>query len=447
MNLLARLTRSALVGAALAAAVPAAASADLLTYADGNNVWVASPDGAVKRPLTTDGVASNYYKWPSADDAGNVVAVQGYSTTQAIVVLRPNGTRAVNVMPWNTSTTGNFGPTSARVKPTTGGQLAYTYDWNHGPYSGYPNGGVEPRFAVVKPDAPGDPGSPVIDQPGRDYPTWFGDRLVAGSGGDVVYEYEPLKFRSWLHDNTGSLIGGEVSRAGDRVLVAYSDGRLALLAYQGVVGDPNGGSVTDGCYVPTQPPAKGYITYALSPDGHRVAWGDAAGLHVASTEAHPGPGDGPCALQGHVLLSATGKQPAFSAAAAPANGGGPADPDPVVPDPKPGPGPKVNPDPRPQAQIVVVPTRTTVATLKRGLTVGYKARSAGTVTATLTAGGVLGRTTRVVKRAGSVKVTIRLSPAAQRKLARLKGKKVSLRLVFKPRKGRAVTTTRTLRVG
>ena len=90
--------------------LPAAASADALTYADGDNVWIASPDGAVKRALTADGKATDYYAFPSLDDAGNVVAIKGYSTTRAIVVLRPNGTRAINVMPWQTSNTRQHRP-------------------------------------------------------------------------------------------------------------------------------------------------------------------------------------------------------------------------------------------------------------------------------------------------------------------------------------------------
>ena len=45
----------AALGAALA--LPAAASASMITYIDAKNVWVAGPDGAIKRQLTTDGTA------------------------------------------------------------------------------------------------------------------------------------------------------------------------------------------------------------------------------------------------------------------------------------------------------------------------------------------------------------------------------------------------------
>ena len=70
----------------------------------------------------------------------------------------------------------NIGPLAARVKPTTGSMVAYGYFLNHGPYSGYPNGGLEHRLAMVPPTNPGLPTNPLIDQPGRDNPTWHGDQ-------------------------------------------------------------------------------------------------------------------------------------------------------------------------------------------------------------------------------------------------------------------------------
>ena len=43
------------VAAAAAIAAPAAAHADAITYADGGNAWVASPEGSVTKQLTTNG--------------------------------------------------------------------------------------------------------------------------------------------------------------------------------------------------------------------------------------------------------------------------------------------------------------------------------------------------------------------------------------------------------
>ena len=76
-----------------------------------------------------------------------------------------------------------------------------------------------------------------------------------------------------------------------------------------------------------------------------------------------------------------------------------------------------------------------------------KVRSAGTVTATLSYGRVLGKATKVVKRAGKVSLTVRLTPAAKRGWPGLKGKRVSLRLDVQAPRGAAIVTTRALRVG
>jgi hypothetical protein len=428
----------ATIGAAIAVAgiAPAAAQADALTYVDGHNVYVASADGAVKRQLTNDGHGGSYYAFPSLDDAGNITTIKGASTTRAIVVLRPDGsTAAINVMPWKTSTFGNIGPIAARVKPNTGSQVAYVYYRNHGPYSGYPNGGLEKRLAIVPPANPGLPTEPLIDQPGKDNPTWHGDKLVAASGGQIVYETQPLQFQPWLSDPTGSLAGAEVSRAGDRVLVAYSDGRLALMAYQG--GIPQG-QVTDGCFVPVGAAPEGGIDWALSPDGQRIAWADQAGLHVAATDPHPSAGGGPCALREHVLLSGSGKDPAFSAAAPPSNGqqGNEVKPPTGNDQGKPGVGP-----------ALTAPKATTTAALRRGLTVGIRVRAAGTVRGVLSHKGTVAAGKAVAKRAGTVRMTLRLTKAGKRRIASLRGKKLTLRVTFTPKKGgRKTVSTRSIKL-
>src|SRR5215213_9344752 len=184
------MTKKLILAACTAALVlPAAAQAASVTYVDDGDVVVASPDGSIQRTITNDGG----FHLPSADDAGNVVAIQG-STTPWIVHMTPDGERTVNLMPWKTSTWGNFGPSGARVKPSTGSQLAYSYLWNHGPY----DGGVEPRLAIVPPTAPGSPTSPMVDQPTHSMPTWFGDRLVVSNGSVIRVETQPLQFQDLL---------------------------------------------------------------------------------------------------------------------------------------------------------------------------------------------------------------------------------------------------------
>lgn len=307
----ARLAALAAAAVTAAAAAAAPASATMLVYRDGNDVWAASPDGALKQRVTSDGSDSAYYAFPSADDAGTITAIKGSSTTRVIWVLARGAAQpTVNAMPWKSGGWPNIGPLSARVN-ASGGSLAYTYYLNHGPFSGYPNGGLETRYAIVPPASPGSPTQPAIDQPAQTNPTWFGNRLVTARGGSIWFETQPLQHTSWLSDaNNPNLIAAEVDRAGRRVLVLRSDGRVVFAGWQGTVGS-TAGTVTSQCLLS----ATGIDAAALSPDGTQVAWSDPSGLYVASVSAVTATS---CPLSGTVRLSATGKTPSFSAATLPA---------------------------------------------------------------------------------------------------------------------------------
>lgn len=317
-------TRAALLAglvALAASALPATpAAATMLVYRDGDDVWAASPDGAIKQRVTSDGRSDLYYAFPSVDDAGTITAIRGYSTNRVIWVLPRGATQpTINVMPWRISGGVNAGPLWARVKPTTGSLLAYTYFLNHGICSGC---GLEERLAIVTPTAPGNPTSPAVDQPANSRPTWFGDRLVTARNGSIYFETQPLQFTNWLSDpNNAPLTGAEVNRAGTRLLVTRSDGRAVYAHWQGPVGSLSG-AVTAQCLLPSS----SVEWAALSPDGSQVAWRDAAGLRVATVSAT---GATSCVTSGVTLLSATGTTPAFSTATLTL----PRDPDPGRRDP------------------------------------------------------------------------------------------------------------------
>jgi hypothetical protein len=298
-----RRTVLAAAAAALLLAPAAPASATMLVYRDGDDVWQASPDGTIKQRVTTDGAPSSYYSFPSVDDAGTITAIKGYATSRMIWVL-PRGAvqPTVNVMPWRISAGVNIGPLWARVKPTTGALLAYGYYLNKGTCVGC---GLEERLAIVTPTQPGSSTQPTIDQPGQGRPTWFGDRLVGARNGSIVFETQTLQFTNWLSDpNNAPLTGAEVNRAGTRVLVTRSDGRAVLASWQGTVGS-TAGTVTAQCLLP----ATGIDWAALSPDGTKVAWSGTGGLQVATVTAN---GTTTCTVSALVTLSATGTTPAFS---------------------------------------------------------------------------------------------------------------------------------------
>ncbi|MDO8188732.1 hypothetical protein Q5424_17760 [Conexibacter sp. JD483] len=476
--------------ATTAAELPAPAAATMLVYRDGNDVWAASPDGAIKQRVTSDGRADLYYAFPSGDDAGTITAIKGFSTNRVIWTL-PRGAAGptVNVMPWRISGGVNIGPLWARVKPTIGSQLAYTYFLNHGVCSGC---GLEERVAVVNPAAPGSPTMPAVDQPANSRPTWFGDRLVTARGGAIWFETQPLQFSSWLSDpNNPILTGAEVDRAGTRLLVTRSDGRVVYAHWRGTVGSTSG-SVTAQCLLPSAT----VEWAALSPDGAQVAWSDGSGLRVATVGAT---GATTCATSGTVLLSATGTTPAFSTATLtlprdpdpgrrepqdpgrdPADPGrdptdpgrDPADPgrDPTDPGEQPadpgrtptdvgrvptGPGdlPQRRPELTPTGAVTVAVARSARASaLRGGLRVTVSAPAAGRLAATLTLKPA-GRGARSVRAAGATVTlaapgrrafTLKPSRAAARQLRR--GARLTLRIAFAPASGRAVVRTTTVTV-
>jgi hypothetical protein len=449
-----RLMKTSLAVLTATLAIPVAAEAAGVTYIDGGNVWVASPDGSTKRELTTDGSAEAPYRLPSADDQGNVVAMHGGSSaTKAIVHLAPDGTRTVNVMPWQITSWPNIGPNAARVSPS-GGMLAYTYFKNHGPYSGYPNGGFEARLAVVPPTAPGSPTSPLVDQPAWQAPTWVDGKLVVARNGALHVETEPLRFTQFLSVDGLSIERGEVSRAKDRYLVHLrrpADGAEGLVLYAHTGAFP-GGEVPGGCEIPTS----GQIgrAWGLSPDGAQVAWSDDRGVLVGTFDPASRGADSLC-IGRVTVLSPTGEQPAFGAVSlpvpAPPAGGTPAPapaPDPasatpIVPAGRPHTEPAAatqRPGTAPAAGspglVITVPRRVTAAALRRGVRVAAAVPGPGTLTVRAVAAGRTlagGRTT--TRRAGRARVLLRLTGAGRRQAARLRGRAVAVRVAFTPRGG------------
>lgn len=70
-----------------AAPADAASQSGTITYIQGNNVWLTTPDGKIKRQLTKDGTAGKPWGYPQIAPDGSVHAVQGND----IVHLAPGG--------------------------------------------------------------------------------------------------------------------------------------------------------------------------------------------------------------------------------------------------------------------------------------------------------------------------------------------------------------------
>jgi hypothetical protein len=457
---------------AAAALLPAAASASSVTYVDGGNVRVASPDGAINRAVSTDGSTANPYHLPTAADDGEITAIQGGNTSSKILaVFAPNGGKTVNVLPWQIGGFTNIGPNGASVNPT-GGQIAYTYLKNYGPYSGYPNGGFQSRMAIVTRRQPGSPTSPMVDQAqGWEEPTWIDDKLVIAKGGALHLEMEPLKFTQFLQFNPDAqgrqlqITRGMVSRDKSRYLLQVRDWNnvegLYLATHTGAF---PGGTVTQACWIPVNGDLDDH--WGLSPDGTQVTWADKGGVQVGTYSPER---QAASLCQGaRTTLSPTGSEPSFGAATLTVPTPPPADPPPPPPAP---PAPPATPVvPKTPAPTTPTPSTTTVtprttapggvtaaettgapalelaapaavksaASLGGGLKVAATAPKPGTLSAKLAdKGRTLGTAKLTVTKAGRYTLKLKLTKAGKKAVKRLKGKKVTLTVTFAPKGGGA----------
>lgn len=459
-----------LLAALAVLALPAgAAHAALITYADGGNVWAASPDGAQKKQVTFDGTAASPYHLPSADDAGNVVAVKGGNTNnQVLTHVTPGGTRTVNALPWNIDAYVNFGPTGMRVKPSTGGVVAFSYIDNVGICTGCQT----ERTAVVPPTAPGNPNGVPGQIANAGMPAWYGNRLVLVSGGEAYIEKadQPGYF-DWFANSPNGITRAEISQDGTRVLLEIDD-QLYLYKWQGPY---PGGQILAGCSIAHQ----GTLdrSWGLAPDGRGVVFADAGGVRAGRYDV--GAHNTACVVQQPpVQIAPNGSEPSFSGASLPVPppppppADEPTDPNPTNPT---NPGNPTNPaNPTgtkqpaggtkvpgvqsggtgtasgggPTAPVsgklpVTVPASTTAAKLARGLRVAATVPGPGRLTAKL---GSLGTGKATVSRAGAAKVTVKLGKAGWRKVLRLRGRTLALRVTFVARDGTATKATARIRV-
>ena len=202
-----------------------------LAYVRDNNVWVESPDGSLRRAITTAGTASSPYTLGGIADNGTVLAA--YGSPKTWFLFNPDGTlrkEGPNVVPMHQcgSAIGSIGPLVPVLHPTRD-LVAYNYICNYPP----PTYGTETRLALDDPKAY-TPGTSTLDLGTSLYqPTWFGDRLVAESGGTILVQraasapYQ-TNFDDWLVPAAGNyFMRTEVARAQNRFLVEDQTGSAA----------------------------------------------------------------------------------------------------------------------------------------------------------------------------------------------------------------------------
>lgn len=432
--------RAALLLIALLLVLAAPAGAASIAYIDNGEVWLSSLDGTQKARLAQPVVnsAGKTEKWlaVAASDGGRIVAARiepgKISRLSWFKVWEPDGTSTIE------------GPLTA-----PSGWTSYVYplgfdltaDGAHMVY-GYSNSGLccpipFAQGTYVRPvtSSPLDP----INLPGQEDPTLFGSRVIAHAGGTVNVQAPATTygtdFAPWLDTSGTGLEQRRTDVAANGRLAALeleqwdggtqTIGKIALLAIQGVDQSPTFPAAVD-CFVPAAGVAK---NVSLSPDATRVAWTDDRGLVVAgapSTDADP------CVLTAPpVVISPTATEGAIGGANVSA----------FLPVPPPG-GPPGTPSTpatpgAPAAPRLTLPARVTTRALRKGLTLKVQVAAAGKVKIAATVPAArMGRKGKPVviatgaanaPGAGTVKVRLRLSAAARKRLRRLKGARMTLR--------------------
>jgi hypothetical protein len=445
--------RSTLTAILLLLTVTPAAGAASIAYVDGGEVWLSSLDGTQKVRLAPHAVnpAGETERWlaVAASDGGRIVAARNFpgrnSSFSRFKVWEPNGTSAVE------------GPLNA-----PSGWAIYTYplgfdvtaDGNHMVY-GYSNSG----FCCPQSFAQGTYVRPVTSSPldpigvDGEHPTLFGSRMVAHSGGTVSVQGASgspygTDFTPWVDvSGTGlDLRRTDVAANGQLAALELEQwsggsqtiGKIAVISTQGVDQFP---TFAVDCFVPTSGVATGV---SLSPDATRIAWTDDQGLRVAGA---PTSAADPCELSSPpVTISPTASEGAIGGADVTAFLPVPTQP-PSAAQPTTAAKPTTTAPPgagkarSARAPLATVPKKVTTKALARakGVPIQVEVTRAGKIELSATVPAkVLGRKGKPVvvgtgsvtaRRAGTVTVRLRLTAAARKKANRLKGARMTLRVL------------------
>src|SRR4051794_30876031 len=304
--------RTFLIAAAALLATAAPASASSIAYTKDNNVWLTTPDGSFKKPVTTDGTTDNRYQSPDQLDDGTIVAAR--PSVRFFYALHPDGTlrNAPLLAPGNSCGTG---PLDLDVTPDTG---LIVFQYVHSDFCTNPTPGNGPRSRVTFAFSDVPTGaSTFIKHDNWTAPRWtpgtnFASMVAIGGGSIGIQGGGTVS--PWLASNPAvELIKSfDISRSGNRVLVettppSGSPSRLVLWQNDG---PPKSLGTTGTALCTAENFATGDADPRWSPDGTQITWEGPDGVYVSPA---PIASNGNCLLSPR-LVAAGGHDPAFGAA-------------------------------------------------------------------------------------------------------------------------------------
>lgn len=289
----------------------APAGAASLVYLDAaSNVWVASPDGAITRQLTTDANPDSLYLSPSMQDDGTVVVPNQDGFTR---VLNADATKKSG--PWSKPTPSllNTPLNWADAAPTGNLYLAAQITAPFG-------GGPDPTVSIAALNAPGTSGCAVFvcqyDLVRPRFIPGTRDYTAITDGGDPVsYNGDFVRVVKadgtvvdWLgFTGTGTpdsdIQNVDVSRSGDRILAEITPKGITTSSSLTVLeetGLPPGGTVSATPLCSINKFAAGDARPRFSPDATQISFTEPDGLHIASAPT-AGP-NGTCVLANDHLV-------------------------------------------------------------------------------------------------------------------------------------------------
>jgi len=296
--------------------MPPPAFAASLVYIKASNVWIASPDGALQRQVTTKGTAERPYYSPSQADDGTIVVGWGarlYRFNQAGTQLGSAIETVVSSSP-NVYAAGPFNP---RVSPD-GSTVAYWIGLSSGSYDPGCNCILtSPMESTIfaKTDGSGPIGFSRFWQT----PSWISNTyaLVFAPGNRQTPQVGVASLndlgneQGWFNDDGEGVEGGywvnlddgELDRSGTK-LVLVRGMQAERLTFYTVTGFPTRPVlVCEGSQ-----PAGAFAGPTWSPDGTAVAWYENDGVWVS-----PAPADltapGACGAFSPQLFIPGGSQP------------------------------------------------------------------------------------------------------------------------------------------